>query len=252
MGALHAGHTSLISKGKQENGLMVASIFVNPTQFTEQSDLVNYPRTLDNDALLAEKAGCDLLFVPEVSEIYPDAAPKLLNIDFGLLEKYMEGAFRPGHFKGMATVVKRLFDIVQPDRAYFGEKDFQQLAVVRLMVQMLHIPIEIIGCPTIRENDGLAMSSRNIRLSPSEREASIIISKTLTEAQQNKKILSPEAIKVQAINHLKASSLIDVEYFELVDAESLTPVHSWSDSNNVRACVAVRLGNTRLIDNIAL
>lgn len=252
MGALHAGHTSLITKAASENDIVVASVFVNPTQFNEQADLLKYPRTLDNDAILAEKAGCHFLFVPDVSEIYPDNSSRLLSIDFGPLEQYMEGAFRPGHFIGMASVVKRLFDIVQPTRAYFGEKDFQQLAIVRRMVQMLNIPVEIIGCPTVRENDGLAMSSRNMHLNPTERLAAVIISQTLIQAQKNRLSLSAQDVKSLAVQQLHSSPLIKVEYFDLVDAVSLAPINTWDDCPAVRACVAVKLGSTRLIDNMPL
>ena len=163
MGALHNGHTSLVQKARSGCDAVVASIFVNPTQFNETADLQNYPRTLDADCEKLREAGCDIVFVPEVSEIYPETPVKLMNIDFGPVEELMEGKFRPGHFKGMATVVYRLFRMVEPDVAYFGEKDYQQFFIIRQMVSMLNMGLEVVCCPTLRESDGLAMSSRNTR-----------------------------------------------------------------------------------------
>jgi pantoate--beta-alanine ligase len=252
MGALHKGHISLIEKAKTENDIVVSSIFVNPTQFNDIKDLQNYPRTWDADVEKLKNAGCDILFAPSVSEIYPEGEPKLLDISFGKMENTMEGKFRTGHFKGMATVVHRLFDAVKPTIAYFGEKDFQQMSIVKKMVQLLNLDIAIKGCETIRENDGLAMSSRNIHLTDDERKEAAIISQVLFEAQKNTGKLSVHDTLKTATNRLNSSKLINLEYFEIVDSTSLQPITNWADAAEKRACVAVRIGKTRLIDNIAL
>jgi pantoate--beta-alanine ligase len=252
MGALHKGHASLIQRARKENGTVVCSIFVNPTQFTDPSDLINYPRTLQADMDVASEAGCNVLFAPSVQEIYPGNSPRLLDIDFGPLERVMEGTFRPGHFQGVATVVHRLFDIVKPDHAYFGEKDFQQLAVVRDMVRRMSLPVRITGCPTLRDSDGLAMSSRNVRLSTGERASALVLSKALFQAQQQARTLPLPRVLENARELIAGEPGVDLEYFEIVDAATLQPLGSWSESEARRACVAARVGHTRLIDNMGI
>lgn len=250
MGALHQGHSSLIKKAKFENQLVICSIFVNPTQFNNKNDLQNYPRTPEKDAELLSHSGCDILFMPPVSEIYPDK--ELLDMDFGHLELEMEGSFRPGHFKGVATVVSRLFEIVKPDRAYFGEKDFQQLAIIREMNRRLETGITIVGCETLREPDGLAMSSRNIHLTAAERNAAGIIYQSLIIAA--KQINNEEIVSVRetAIAAIESFYGFKVQYLEFVDSQTLQPIDKWIYHANQRACIAVLTSHTRLIDNVAL
>jgi pantoate--beta-alanine ligase len=250
MGALHAGHMSLISKARFENDTVVSSIFVNPTQFTDKNDLANYPRTPESDEKLLSQAGCDILFFPTVKEIYPD--DKLLEIDFGTLESVMEGQFRPGHFKGVATVVYRFFEIVRPVRAYFGEKDFQQLAIIREMNKRMNTGVSIIGCETLREQDGLAFSSRNIHLTADERKNAGVIYHTLkwvAEAVRNNDI---EVVRKQAVSMIESTGNFKVQYLEFVDNHTLQTITKWEPSHQQRACIAILTSRTRLIDNIAL
>ncbi|MBL0072830.1 MAG: pantoate--beta-alanine ligase [Bacteroidetes bacterium] len=250
MGALHAGHVSLVETAKTANDIVVASIFVNPTQFNDPKDLSNYPRTIEADKILLEKAGCDILFLPSVEEMYP--TPELLEMDFGLLENVMEGAFRPGHFRGMATVVSKFFNMVNPDTAYFGEKDFQQLAIIREMNRRQLNGIEIVGCETLREANGLAMSSRNIHLTDDERSKSGIIYKALQQAVA----IFPEKGAVFTSNLVKQMieevDSFKVQYLEFVDSTSLQPIEQRHPGKEERVCVAVLTSKTRLIDNIAL
>lgn len=250
MGALHKGHLSLIERAKQDNTKTVCSIFVNPTQFTNQNDLLNYPRTIDADIKLLESADCDILFNPDVKEIYPKPVNTFFN--FGFLEDVMEGRYRKGHFNGMAVVVNRLFEIVKPHFAYFGEKDYQQLVFVKMLVRMMELPIQIIGCPIIRENDGLAMSSRNIHLSPQEKKDALIISQTLFKAKELVNKMTVEELKSYSINNLKIHPAIDLEYFEIAECNYLKPIKTWQDSPYIRAFIALKIGTTRLIDNIEL
>lgn len=250
MGALHQGHISLVEKAKSENSLVVSSIFVNPIQFNDKNDLHNYPRTLQADLAMLEKAGCDVVFVPSVEQVYPEQEVEG-SYDFGLLDRTMEGSFRPGHFNGVAIVVKRLFEIVNPTRAYFGEKDFQQLAIIRRLVEILKLNIEIIGCPIVREKDGLAMSSRNLRLSAEERKKAVSISQTLFEAQRRSRTMSVPELKKWVDSSLQASSGLSAEYFEIVDPLTLQSISSWPNGQAV-GCIAVRVGDIRLIDNISL
>ena len=248
MGALHQGHISLINKCVSECGCTVASIFVNPTQFNNASDLANYPRTLEADLALLEASGCDIVFAPSVSEMYPE--PDTRQFDFGMLDKVMEGAFRPGHFNGVAQVVSKLFDMARPNRAYFGEKDFQQLAIIREMTRRLALPIEIVGCPIIREPDGLAMSSRNMRLQPQQREIAPLIAETLKNSRNfvgSKKVEEATLWVAETIN---ACSGLEVEYFQIVDGDTLLPVTDWQQSTHIVGCIAVFCGEIRLIDNI--
>ena len=249
MGALHAGHLDLVKRSCMENDIAVCSIFVNPIQFNNQEDLARYPRTLDDDLRMLEETGCDLVFIPAVEEMYP--GPVTEKYDFGDLEKVMEGAHRPGHFNGVAVVVRKLFDIFLPDRAYFGEKDFQQLRIIQSLVKKELLPVKIIPCPTIREHDGLAMSSRNRRLSPEERAIAPEIHKTLLMAKELAKTLPVEDVKMTCQKRLEEKGFI-VDYFEISDIETLQPIENWEGSVGIIACVAAFLGPVRLIDNIIL
>ena len=251
MGALHHGHISLIELAKKENDLVVVSIFVNPTQFNNPDDLKNYPRTIESDKKQLEEARTDILFFPSVEEMYPANEADNKVYDFGSLETVMEGAHRPGHFKGVAQVVSKLFNIVQPDVAYFGEKDFQQLSIIRSLAKKMNSGIKIVGCPTVREHDGLAMSSRNKLLNEVERKEAATISKALFFVRDNKKEYSVADIKQKAIDMIEASGLMKVEYLEIAD-ESLQPVSDWTSKNPLRCFTAVKLGKVRLIDNVLL
>jgi len=248
MGALHEGHIALVKRCAAENDFSVVSIFVNPTQFNNPNDLLRYPRTLEADYALLQSADADLVFVPSEKEIYPE--PDRRRFDFGSLETIMEGAFRPGHFNGVAQVVSRLFEIVKPDRAYFGEKDFQQLAIIKALVRQLNLPVEIIPHPTVREPDGLAMSSRNSLLTPVQREKAAAISQALFESKKNKDRLSISEIKSEVISQINSVPELRVEYFDIVDSETLQPVRNWDDSKRITGCIAVYAGEIRLIDNI--
>jgi len=249
MGALHQGHLNLVSRSCHENDISGCSIFVNPIQFNNQEDLTKYPRTLETDLQLLEQTGCDLVFVPSVEEMYPRPVDE--KYDFGNLERVMEGEHRPGHFNGVAVVVKKLFDIFQPDRAYFGEKDFQQLRIIQLLVELETIPVEIVPCPTVRETDGLAMSSRNRRLSAAERAAAPEIYKTLLRAKELAKIIPIPELREISTAWLENKGF-KVDYFELADSITLKPVKNWEEAPGVVACVAAFLGNVRLIDNMIL
>jgi len=248
MGALHKGHISLVERCVAENDITVVSIFVNPTQFNDKNDLKNYPRMPERDIPMLEAAGVDIVFMPTEQEIYPE--PDTRVFDFGMLDKVMEGKFRPGHFNGVAQVVSKLFDIVAPHRAYFGQKDYQQLAIIRAMVRMLGYTIEIVGCPIVREPDGLAMSSRNLLLSPEHRKSAPLIHKTLAEARNKTHELSVKEMILWVINQVNADPNLKVEYFELADANTLLPVESWDHPNGIIGCIAVWAGNIRLIDNM--
>ncbi len=247
MGALHKGHISLIDESLADNEKTVCSIFVNPNQFNNPEDLLRYPRTLEEDLKLLTEAGCDLVFVPRAEEIYPE--PDKRVFDFGYLDKVMEGKYRPGHFNGVAQVVSRLFEIVKPDKAYFGEKDFQQLAIIKALVKQLNQPVEIIPCPIIREADGLAMSSRNKLLSFGHRKSASHISKTLFEALRRTNMQLNDLTQ-WVINEVNSDSNLRVEYFEVVDFGNLQPLSSWEDSEKPVGCIAVFAGEVRLIDNI--
>lgn len=248
MGALHEGHISLINRAKSENQVVISSIFVNPTQFNDLNDLVNYPRTPQSDAELLSKAGCDLLFFPQVNEMYPEE--KLLEMDFGMLERVMEGMFRPGHFKGVATIVSRFFEIINPATAYFGEKDFQQLAVIKEMSRRIHPSVKVIGCPTLREENGLAKSSRNIHLTPDERSRSGVIYETLKWAAEEARNKSLEKVKSQALQMISNGTGFKVQYLEFVDADTLISIDKYESSRPERLCIAVLTSKTRLIDNV--
>ncbi len=248
MGALHQGHIELVKRSVAENDVTVVSIFINPTQFNDKNDLLKYPRTLDADAKLLMETRTNYVFVPSVEEIYPE--PDTRQFDFGQLETVMEGQFRPGHFNGVAQVVSRLFNIVKPDKAYFGEKDFQQLAIIRELVKQLQLNVDIVACPIVREKDGLAMSSRNMRLNESERKEAIYISQTLFESKKIFKEYTVDALKLWVIENVNAHPELRIEYFDIVDGFSLQPIKTWQESEYPVGCIAVFAGAIRLIDNI--
>lgn len=248
MGALHEGHISLVEKCKKENDICVVSVFVNPTQFNNKEDLEKYPRNVEKDAELLKTVGTDIVFVPSVEEIYPE--PDTRQFDFGQLDKVMEGKFRPGHFNGVAQVVSRLFDIVKPDKAYFGEKDFQQLAIIRNMVAQLNMPVEIVPMPIKREKSGLAMSSRNQRLSEQQKANAANIYKILSDSKDLAKNRSVFDTIDYVINNINRIDSLDVEYFDVVDGDTLQSIKEWSDTEYAVGCIAVFCGEVRLIDNI--
>lgn len=248
MGALHAGHMSLVHKCVKENDVCVVSIFVNPTQFNDKSDLNTYPRTPDQDYALLEPAGCKYIFTPDEEEMYPE--PDTRIFDFGQIAEVMEGKFRPGHFNGVAQIVSKLFDIVEPNSAYFGEKDFQQVAVIRKMVELLNQPVKIIACPILREKDGLALSSRNTRLTPEHRQKAPLIARSLKESTNFAAGRSVQETIEFVVNSINAESDMDVEYYEIVDSNSLESIKNWTDSDAPIGCITVYCGKVRLIDNI--
>lgn len=248
MGALHDGHLSLIRTAMKNGDLTVVSIFVNPTQFNNPEDLERYPRDLESDLNMLRSYPVDLVFAPPVEEMYPEKDTRVFELS--PLDTVMEGKFRPDHFNGVAQIVSKLFDAVKPDRAYFGQKDFQQLAIIRRLVSILGLNIEIIGCPIIREEDGLAMSSRNLLLSQEERAAAPLIYKTLLKAKEMKKQHAPESIRDFVTSVINSHPLMKLEYFEIVDGQNLMPVENWRGSQNKIGCIAVHLSNVRLIDNI--
>ncbi len=248
MGALHQGHMSLVTRSVQENDCTVASIFVNPTQFNDPTDLEKYPRTPQEDLKLLQENGADVVFMPPVDEIYPETDRR--QFDLGGLDRVMEGATREGHFNGVAQVVSKLFQIIQPKRAYFGQKDFQQLVIIRHLVKLLDMNIEIVACPIIREGDGLAMSSRNIRLKPEERKEAPFIYHTLREAVEKKGELSPRELKLWVNKRFNQHPLMDLDYFEIVEDKALKPLESWNEEVNKVGCLAVILGGVRLLDNM--
>ena len=249
MGALHAGHLSLVRRALSECDRCIVSVFVNPTQFNDPRDLETYPRTLEADSELLASVGASALFAPEVSTIYPKEDTR--TFDVGTVAEVMEGRYRPGHFNGVMQVVSRLFDIVRPDCAYFGEKDFQQIAVIRAMVRLIGSPVEIIACPIVREADGLALSSRNVRLSAEERREAPQIYRILSESRSWAKEMSPQQVIERVTEQINAVPHLRVEYFEIVDTDSLQPIASWSDSPAPHGCITVFCGEVRLIDNIA-
>jgi pantoate--beta-alanine ligase len=250
MGALHQGHLSLVEAASADNSVVVVSIFVNPTQFNDPDDLKRYPRNLEADMELLKTTRCHIVFAPDASEIYPE--PDHRRFNFGLLEEVMEGKFRPGHFNGVAQVVSRLFDIVKPDKAYFGQKDFQQLAVIKAMVKMSGMKVAIVSCPIIREDSGLAMSSRNELLSSEERKEAALIFRTLLQAKQLTEERPVQELEKWVKETINKSSFLNVEYFEIVESETLQPVTEWSSKGSKTGCIAVLCGKVRLIDNIDL
>lgn len=249
MGALHDGHISLVERARSGNDAVVVSVFVNPTQFNNPDDLRTYPRTEEADCRRLDEAGVDIAFIPTVEEMYPE--PDTRQFDLGAVAAVMEGAMRPGHFNGVAQVVSRLFAMVNPDRAYFGEKDFQQIAVIRRMVELEKFPIEIVSCPIKRESDGLALSSRNVRLSAHQREIAPNIHRVLKESVGRKLAgASLEEVKHWVIDSINAYPEMEVEYYEIVNAADMQPVAEWGDCSEPVGCITVYLGDVRLIDNI--
>ena len=250
MGALHNGHRSLVERARRENDTVVVSVFVNPTQFNDKNDLKNYPRTPEADCAILEAAGADIVFMPTVEDIYPEPDTRLF--DFGLVDKVMEGATRPGHFNGVAQVVSRLFDMVKPARAYFGEKDFQQIAVIKAMVAQLNIDIEIVECAIVRGEDGLALSSRNELLTPEHRKAAPHIYATISQCAAKMTTMTPVELTQWVVETIDSNPLLKTIYFEAVDALTMQKVENWSDSKRIQGCCAVQAGNIRLIDNIKI
>ena len=250
MGALHAGHRSLVEKARRECKVVVVSVFVNPTQFNDKNDLRNYPRTPEEDAAMLEAAGADYVLMPSVEEIYPE--PDTRQFDFGLIDKVMEGATRPGHFNGVAQVVSRLFDIVNPAKAYFGEKDFQQIAVIKAMVTQLNLDVEIVECPIIRGEDGLALSSRNTLLDEAHRAAAPHIYEVISQCAEKSTEFTPAELTDWVVAEVEKNPCLKVIYFQAVDALSMQQVATWQESERVQGCIAVQAGQIRLIDNVRI
>ena len=251
MGALHNGHLSLIKESIKNNQITVASIFVNPTQFNKKEDLENYPRTLESDLSMLQGASCDIAFIPSIEEIYADTVGAN-HFEFDGLEIQMEGKFRKGHFNGVGTIVKKLFEIVTPTNAYFGEKDFQQLQIIKKMVQKNQLPVSVIECPTLREENGLAMSSRNQLLSEKEKKEGAVIYEILNEVKKLSNKKSIEKINSWVGVQFDKNPLFELEYFVIADEETLIPTSTISSNKNYRAFIAVHVGKVRLIDTIAL
>ena len=249
MGALHAGHKSLVDCARKENDIVVVSVFVNPTQFNNKQDLATYPRTEAADCRLLEAAGADVVFMPSVEEVYPE--PDTRVFDLGAVAEVMEGAHRPGHFNGVAQIVSKLFAMVNPDRAYFGEKDFQQIAVIRKMVELEGFKLEIVACPIKREDDGLALSSRNVRLTAEQRMLAPNIFRILKESRNFASTHTVEETIAYVTDSLNALPQMEVEYYEIVDGSTMQPVRSWDASSHTEGCITVYCGEVRLIDNIA-
>lgn len=250
MGALHAGHRSLVEKARKECKTVVVSVFVNPTQFNDKNDLRHYPRTPEADEALLEAAGADFVLMPSVEEVYPE--PDTRQFDFGQIDKVMEGATRPGHFNGVAQVVSRLFDMVNPAKAYFGEKDFQQIAVIKAMVEQLGLDVEIVECPIIRDTDGLALSSRNTLLDEAHRAAAPHIYEVLKQCPEMSQSMTPAQLTQWVVSEVESNPLLKVIYFQAVDSLSMQQVAEWAESNHVQGCIAVQAGDIRLIDNVKI
>lgn len=249
MGALHEGHLSLVKRCRRENDVVVVSVFVNPTQFNNKEDLRTYPRTEEADKALLAEAGCDIVFMPTVEEVYPE--PDTRVFDLGPVAEVMEGAMRPGHFNGVAQIVSKLFMMVKPDRAYFGEKDFQQIAVIRQMVKNEGFNLQIVPCSIVREADGLAKSSRNVRLSAEARQTAPSIYRTLQESLDYAKSHTVAETQKFVTDCINSYPGMEVEYYQIVDGITLMPVNNWNESNYIVGCVTVYCGGVRLIDNIA-
>ena len=251
MGALHKGHLSLVKNSISNNDITVVSIFVNPTQFNNPNDLASYPRMVDKDLELLQTVGCDVVFAPEADDIYSKSeTDSRFEFDFEGLDKVMEGKFRPGHFNGVVQIVSKLFDLVRPDRAYFGEKDFQQLAIIRLMTRRYNLPIEIVPCPIVREDSGLALSSRNSLLKDNEKQVASHIYAVLDESRQFVPQTDVEELKQCAIAAIEQKPELKVEYFDIVDGHTLKSIVKWDESDYIVGCITVFCGKVRLIDNI--
>jgi len=248
MGALHLGHISLVESALRENDFVVVSIFVNPTQFNNSNDLARYPRDLESDLIQLESTGCQLIFAPSIKEVYPKVDNR--QFDFGLMGDVMEGKHRPGHFNGVAQVVSRLFDLINPQKAYFGIKDFQQIAIIKNMVKQMGLPVKIVECPIIRESDGLAMSSRNMLLTAEMRKKAPLIAQTLNESCTFTAQDDVSQVHRFVIDQINQTEGLIVEYFDIVDGDTLQSITNWDDSSFIVGCIAVFAGDLRLIDNI--
>lgn len=249
MGALHAGHMSLVNRAVNENDCCVVSVFVNPTQFNNPTDLEKYPRNLQHDEEMLRAAGCSIVFSPSPEEMYnAEEMNSTFEFDFGGLDQVMEGKYRPGHFNGVVQVVSKLFSLVRPDRAYFGEKDFQQLAIIHRMVKLMNFPVKIVDCPIVREESGLALSSRNERLNTQQRENAVKISEVLFESRNFVPEKSVNELIRWVIDSINKVEGLEVEYFEIVDAATLQAIDKWND--NCVGCITIYCGDVRLIDNI--
>ncbi len=251
MGALHNGHISLIKSSITENDITVCSIFVNPTQFNNSADLQNYPRTMNADIELLDSINCDLVFTPTVEAMYPKPETEIL-FNFGTIEQVMEGKDRPGHFQGVGTIVKKLFDIVEPNNAYFGKKDYQQLLIIKELTRQYNLSPNIIGCEIIRENDGLAMSSRNTRLTKHQRDEAPFIRKTMLWAKENIENYSPNNLTKEVENRINSNSEMRITYFEISEANTLIKCENWESNTDYIGFIVVEMGDVRLIDNIEL
>ncbi len=251
MGALHNGHISLIKSSITENDITVCSIFVNPTQFNNSADLQNYPRTMNADIELLDSINCDLVFTPTVEAMYPKPETEIL-FNFGTIEQVMEGKDRPGHFQGVGTIVKKLFDIVEPNNAYFGKKDYQQLLIIKELTRQYNLSPNIIGCEIIRENDGLAMSSRNTRLTKHQRDEAPFIRKTMLWAKENIENYSPKKLTKEIENRINSNSEMRITYFEISEANTLIKCENWESNTDYIGFIVVEMGDVRLIDNIEL
>lgn len=248
MGALHEGHKSLVDRCRKENDVVVVSVFVNPTQFNNKEDLRTYPRTEEADKALLEAAGCDVVFMPSVEDVYPEPDTRVFNL--GPVAEVMEGPMRPGHFNGVAQIVSKLFMMVEPDRAYFGEKDFQQIAVIREMVRQEGFKLEIVPCPIVREADGLAKSSRNVRLTPENRAVAPNIYRLLSESLDFAKSHTVDETIKFVTTGINAYDAMEVEYYQIVDGITMQPISAWTDTRYAVGCITVYCGDVRLIDNI--
>ncbi|MGB1242955.1 MAG: pantoate--beta-alanine ligase [Chitinophagales bacterium] len=250
MGALHKGHLSLIAQSKAATAITVCSIFVNPTQFDDENDLIKYPRTTEKDITLLKEKGCEVLFLPSVEEIYPANETIEADYDFGYLEKPMEGAHRQGHFKGVAQVVNRLLEIVKPNQLFMGQKDYQQFKIIGKLLELTNSNVQLVKCNIVREKDGLAMSSRNARLSAEQRQKAPAISQILQWVKNQYDIGTPKGIELEAIHKLNQVEGFDTDYLKIVNAETLQEVEAWTEEDQLIVCTAVRLGKIRLIDNM--
>ena len=251
MGALHEGHLTLVKQCVAENDICVVSVFVNPTQFNNKTDLEKYPRNVEKDADMLKKVDCSCVFAPSAEEMYSkNEIEKTFDFDFGGMDKVMEGKFRPGHFNGVVQVVSKLFKLVRPDKAYFGLKDFQQLAIIHRMVDVMKFPVEIIDCPIVRESSGLAMSSRNERLTPEQRKNAAKISEVLFESRTFVPSKLPQELTVWVTEQINSAPDLEVEYFDIVNRKTLQAIESWNE--DAVGCIAVFCGEVRLIDNCSL
>lgn len=248
MGALHQGHLSLMNRAREDNEIVVASVFVNPTQFNNPDDLRTYPRTEEADCQAMESVGVDYAFIPTVEEIYPE--PDTRVFDLGPVAEVMEGAMRPGHFNGVAQIVSKLFAWTLPTRAYFGEKDYQQIAVIRKMAELEGFDFDIVACPILRHEDGLAMSSRNVRLSPEQRGIAPMIRKVLLDSLELKETMTVSEVKQFVVEKIDSVNGLTTEYYEIVDSKTMQPIAAWTDAETAVGCVTVYCGEVRLIDNI--